>query len=189
MTAVKNLKENLICIINLILGALTFALFAIPYAAYPKYTVDISSDGLVYLRAGVGDRISGYDAMKLRKNAHFEFVNKEITAGLASFLHVAVLIAGILMLIYGIFGLLKALRIFKSFPDKIGSLGTDKIGEFILIAYAVVNIFAMVALLSLCGKKDMAHAIVVPNVGMFIAPLLSIIAYVVYKVSTGRKKL
>ena len=164
----NTLKNNLVYLFNAVLGAFVFILFAFPYIA-----AFISSGG----KETMTHTISGYRTMDLW--------DVDAWGVLSSLFQVFVLVVGILIMAWGVCGLLKGFRVFKAFPDTIGKLESKKLGEYALIAYAALNVLVLVFLVVFCIANTESVGILKggfrPSGGMFVAPVISVGAYVAYK--------
>ena len=163
----NTIKKNLVYLCDAVLGAFTFVLFAFPYIA--GFT-----DGVVIKTS---ETINGYKVMDLW--------DAEAWGVLSSLFQVLVLVAGVIIFAYGVCGLLKAFGIFKAFPDALGKLETKKLGEYLLAAYAVLNVLLVIMLVIFCivNTEEVYSAKVGFRVsgGIFVAPILSVGAFVAYK--------
>lgn len=164
----NTIKNNLIYLFNAVLGAFTFVLFAFPYiAAFVSYGKESQSE-----------TVSGYKVMDLW--------DADAWGVLSSLVQIFVLVAGILVMAWGVCGLLKGFGVFKAFPDKLGKLDSKKLGEYALIAYAALNVLLLVFLVIFCivNTEELygMKAGMRPSGGMFVAPILSVGAYVAYKI-------
>lgn len=132
---------NLEYVICAALGLLQYILFAFPYvASFVKYDYgDFGGQG------SASSAISGYNLMSIR-NAGFGGV-------MCVIFQILVLILGILMLAYGVCGILKAFGLFEQFPDSLGKIQTKKIGEFALYGYAGLNVLLFIFMIVLCASN------------------------------------
>ena len=162
------MKKNLVYLFNAVLGALTFVILALPFIAS---FVDVVGNK-------ISETVSGYKIMDLW--------DYEALGVLSSLLQIFVLVIGILMLAYGVCGLLKEYGVFKAFPDSFGKLDAKKLGEYILLVYAAVNVLLLVFLIAFCIANTeeiySAKAGFRVSGGMIVAPILSVGSYVAYKI-------
>ena len=137
----KKILGNLGYVLCAALGLLQYILFAFPYvASFTKYDYgDFGGHG------SASSAISGYGLMSIR-NAGFGGV-------MCIIFQILVLILGILMLAYGVCGILKAFGMFEQFPDSLGKIQTKKIGEFALYGYAGLNVLLFIFMIVLCASN------------------------------------
>ncbi len=120
-----------------VLGFLNFILFAFPYAA-SYYSYDLGEwGGKQSNSAG----ISGYEVMKLWDGG--------FGGVMSALIQIALLILGIAMLAYGIYGLAKAMNFISAdiIPE---NLVSKTYAKYALYAYAALNVLLLVFLIILC---------------------------------------
>ena len=112
------------------LGLLNFILLAFNYVA-------VKADAGIY--GSVREGVNGYKIMQLF-DANFGGV-------MSALMQVFILVVGILMLIWGVCGILKAFGVFNSFPDKLGKASCKKIAEIALYVFASLIILLLIFLI------------------------------------------
>ena len=126
-------KKNLAYVCCAVVGLLNFLWMLIDYVSWEV----------------IG--LNGFDLM----SDMFDYADFEVTGALFSgIMGIVSLIAGIVVLAYGVCGLLKAFGIFKAFPDQIAGICTKKIAEYVLIAFAAIQLLLFVALIIFCVADD-----------------------------------
>ncbi len=155
------------------LGLFQFILFAIPY---------LSSFVKMYGVKETYGNMSGYKVMDLWQ--------AEFSGVMSSLLQVFILILGIVMLAYGVCGILKSFGLFEAFPDSVGKYATKKYGEFALYAYAGLNFLLFIFLIILTATNTESYddfwsgeykAGICFSAGMFITLIFAIAAPVALK--------
>lgn len=117
------------------LGLLTLILLAIPYLSYVYGYID--NDSIV--SSGPNDfslNLSGYRAMDLWSLG--------VGGVMTSLLQIFVLIMALLMIAWGVCGILKEFGVFYKFPSKIGKVRSKTISEILLYIYLGLNVLLLI---------------------------------------------
>lgn len=174
----NKIKQNLTYVFCAGMGLLTYILLAIPYvASFVKY--DLGALGGEQ-SSSVG--ISGYNVMNLWGSG--------FSGVMSSILQIFVLLLGIALLAYGVFGLLKTFGVVNKFPEKLGKLETKKLGEIGLFVFAGLNVLLLVFLIILCVTHTQsasefgypASSGIRMSAGVFITLIFSVGAIVALKI-------
>ncbi len=176
------LKKNLTYVLCAGLGLLNFIFLAFNYVkAYSE-----SSFGYGNFSEG----FSGYKILKIWGNDDYYFSDSKFGGVMSSTLQLFILLIGILLLAWGVLGLLKAFGIFEKFPDKLGNIESKKIGEFGLFALAGCNVLLLVFLIVFTSsnfEKISEYGITAEagyklSAGIFIAIIFTVGAVVFLKI-------
>lgn len=150
-------KKNLAYLCCAVVGLLNFFWMMIDYAA----------------AEGIG--MTAYDILKNLDES------TDITGStFMGIMTVVTFALGIVILAYGVCGLLKGLGIFKVFPDQIAGVCTQKIAAYLLIAFAIAEVLLLVALIIFCSAEiDMVY-VKIDNpyelaAGIFVALIVALI--------------
>ena len=128
----EKIKSNLAYTLCTFLGLFNFILFIFPYLA-----VTVKSTVYGYSDSGSATA-SGYDVMDLWDSDFF--------GGTSSFVQILILIVGIVLLIIGTIGLLKAFGVLTTLPEKIEEYTSKKYAILGLLAFAALNALLFVCL-------------------------------------------
>ncbi len=152
------------------LGLLQFIFFAIPYiTAYVDYGYEIT------------EGVAGYRVLGEMWDLNFSGV-------MSGILQILIFILGIVMLAYGVCGILKSFGIFEQFPDEFKGISTKKYGEFALYGYAGSNFALLLFLIIVCATNKETdsyygmEAGIRLSAGIFLTLIFSIGAAVALKV-------
>ncbi len=157
------------------LGLFQFILFAIPYlSGFEK------AAGVRYKYG----KLNGYNIMDLW-NGGFSGI-------MSSIFQILILILGIVMLAYGVCGILKSFGIFEQFPDEFKGISAKKYGEFALYGYVGLNFLLLIFLIILTAVNTYTYedtwtsttykAGICLSAGIFLTLIFSIGAAVALKV-------
>ena len=127
-------KKNLAYLCCAAVGLLNFLWMLIDYAAGEML--------------GVKASMTGYDILDNLSEG------SDITgATFMGVMTVVTFVLGIIILAYGVCGILKALGIFKAFPDQIAGICTKKIAAYLAIAFALAEVLLLVAIIIFCSAE------------------------------------
>ncbi len=170
----NKILDNLAYLLCACLGLLNFILLAFPYVA-------IKANAGIYGSAREG--VNGYKIMELF-DANFGGV-------MSALMQVFILIVGIVMLLWGVLGLLKAFGILTSFPDRIGIFSCKKIAEVLLYLFASLIFLLLIFLIvyvasNSAGFEELSNILgyemkLVLSCGVFISLVVSVGSILVYK--------
>ena len=125
-------KKNLAYLCCAVVGLLNFFWMMIDYAAAEMF--------------GVKASMTAYDILENLDES------TDITGStFMGIMTVVTFALGIVILAYGVCGLLKGLGIFKVFPDQIAGVCAQKIAAYLLIAFAIAEALLLVALIIFCS--------------------------------------
>ena len=162
------IKKNWAYFCCVVLGLFNFILFAIPYVA-----------AFVETKSWVGDLsysegISGYRVMDMWDGG--------FSGVMSSLLQIFILILGIVLLVLGVLGLLKAKNICKVLPDKLGNVESKKAGEIGLLVMTILNVLLLIFLIIVTAqnteKYEGGAAGIKLSAGIFLAIIFWAAAYV-----------
>ncbi len=133
----NKILKNLSYALCAALGLLNFVFFAIPYIAF-YYSYDMGEWGG---KASSSIGINGYKVMKLWEGG--------FSGVMSSLMQIIILVVGIAMLAYGVYGLLRGLDIITTdiIPEKLCQKNYARIA---LYAHAALNVLLLVFLIILC---------------------------------------
>ncbi len=167
-------KSSVTYLCCIALGLLNFVLFVIPYlSVFVEMFGDTVSEG-----------VNGYDVMDLWEGG--------FSGVMSSLFQILVLVVGVIMLAYGVCGMLKDLGVFKKFPDKIGKCSAEGLGFIALLVHAILNVLLLVFLIIFCATntesaEGVGSAGIRLSAGIFVALALSVVAVFMPKL-LGKKK-
>ena len=168
MFVMNVIKKNWAYFCCVVLGLFNFILFAIPYVA-----------AFVETKSWVGDLsysegISGYRVMDMWDGG--------FSGVMSSLLQIFILILGIVLLVLGVLGLLKAKNICKVLPDKLGNVESKKAGEIGLLVMTILNVLLLVFLIIVTVQNtegdSSGRAGIKLSAGIFLAIIFGAAAYV-----------
>ncbi len=168
----NKIKQNWTYVVCAAMGVLNFIFFAFPYvSAFISYDFGSSWGG----KQTQSEGLSGYKVMS-------DFWDLEFSGVMSALLQICVLIAGIVLLAWGVCGILKGLGYFNVFPNEILGLETKKLGFFGLIGMAGLNVLLFIFLIILCAsntyESEYGSAGIRLSAGIFIALVFNVAAVV-----------
>ena len=174
----EKIKSNLSYVGCVILGLFNFILLAIPYIS-SYYSYDLGEWGG---KQSGSEGISGYEVMDLWDGG--------FSGVMSSLIQLFILIGGIVLLAWGLLGLLQAFGIFDKFPDRLGNIESKKLGEFGIFGLAGLNVLLLVFLIILSAVHTESYseygmkgsAGIRLSAGIFISLVLTVGAAVGLKV-------
>lgn len=139
----NKIKQNWTYVVCAVIGVLNFILFVFPYvSAFVSY--DLGSWG------GKQTESQGFSGYKVMD----KFWELEFNGVMSALLQIFILIAGIVLLAWGVCGILKGLGYFDVFPNEILGFESKKLGFFGLIGMAGLNVLLFIFLISLCASNS-----------------------------------
>ena len=171
----EKIVKNLSYIFCSALGVFTFILFAFPYLK-------------IKMREGIfttiGGKANGYSIM-----AMFDY---GFAGVMSAILQILVLLIAVLMLVYGIIGVVSTLIKDKESPIKIGKIGAQTISKISMLIYSALNALILIFLIVVCAEYNKvfvnnANIKMLPSVGVYFGMFVPIIGYFILAV-LGKKK-
>ena len=169
----KDMKDKILKNLSYIfctgLGLFTFILFAFPYLKLRL------RDGIF---TSVGGTANGYNVL-----AMFDY---EFAGVMCSILQILVLLLAVLMLAYGIIGLVFAFVKDKKNPIKIGIITSHTLSQIGMLIYSALNAIILIFLIVVCVDYNQAFigrtgVGLIPSAGIYFAMFVPIASYFALK--------